>query len=132
MILVAGGVGAAVLATGDLEKLGTPSRDGAQLLHDDLPERASMQGRDAPRSAFVVEEPVWVNVSDPTVHVNGDHAQYLDRTLRCRHVAGPPYVADDESLEVRWFLLADLPTMRPSLQERIVTAVEHVGPVRLI
>jgi hypothetical protein len=84
-------------------------------------------GRDAPRSAFVVEEPVWVNVSDPTVHVNGDHAQYLDRTLRCRHVAGPPYVADDESLEVRWFLLADLPTMRPSLQERIVTAVEHVG-----
>jgi ADP-ribose pyrophosphatase YjhB (NUDIX family) len=80
----------------------------------------------------VVEELVWVNVSDPTVHVNGDHAQYLDHTFRCRYVAGTPYVADDESIEVGWFLLTDLPTMRPSLQERIVTAVEHVGPVRLI
>lgn len=80
----------------------------------------------------VVEELVWVNVTDPTVHVNGDHAQYLDHTFRCRYVGGTPYAADDESLDVRWFSLTDLPPMKASLHDRIVTAVEHAGPVRLI
>ncbi len=79
----------------------------------------------------VVEELVWVNVTEPTVHVNGDHAQYLDHTFRCRYVDGTPRAADDESLEARWCRLDDLPPMVPSLVERIVTAVEHSGPVRL-
>lgn len=80
----------------------------------------------------LVEELVWVNVTDPTVHVNGDHAQYLDHTFRCRYLGGTPYAADDESLEVRWFPLSDLPAMKAVLHDRILTAVEHVGPVRLI
>lgn len=80
----------------------------------------------------VVEELVWVNVTDPIVHVNGDRAQYLDHTFRCRYVGGTAYVADDESLEVRWFPLTDLPAMKASLHDRIVTAVEHAGPARLI
>lgn len=79
----------------------------------------------------VVDDLVWVNVTDPTVHVNGDHAQYLDHTFRCQYVGGTPYAADDESLEVRWFALADLPAMKASLRARIVTAVDHTGPVRL-
>lgn len=80
----------------------------------------------------VVEELVWVNVTDPTVHLNGDHAQYLDHTFRCRYIGGTPYAADDESLEVRWFPLTDLPAMKQVLRDRIRTAVEHAGPVRLI
>ena len=80
----------------------------------------------------VVEQLVWVNVSEPTVHVNGDHAQYLDHTFRCRYVAGTPYAADDESLEVRWFPIDDLPTMAPILRDRIATAVKHEGPVSLL
>jgi hypothetical protein len=32
---------------------------------------------------------------------------------------------------VRWCRLDDLPAMSPSLLERIVTAAEHSGPVRL-
>ncbi|HET6562897.1 MAG TPA: NUDIX domain-containing protein [Marmoricola sp.] len=79
----------------------------------------------------VVEELVWVNVTEPVVHVNGDHAQYLDHTFRCRYVEGTPHVADDESLEVRWCPLGDLPPMKPSLVDRIFTAVEHAGAVRL-
>jgi 8-oxo-dGTP pyrophosphatase MutT (NUDIX family) len=79
----------------------------------------------------VVEELVWVNVTAPVVHVNGDRAQYLDHTFRCRYVSGVPRVGDDESLEVRWCRLDDLPAMSPSLLERIVTAAEHSGPVRL-
>jgi ADP-ribose pyrophosphatase YjhB (NUDIX family) len=79
----------------------------------------------------VVEELVWVGVTEPVVHVNGDRAQYLDHTFRCRYVDGTPRVADDESLEVRWCRLDELPAMDPVLVERITTAVEHQGPVRL-
>jgi len=79
----------------------------------------------------VVEELVWVNVTERMVHVNGDHAQYLDHTFRCRYVGGTPYAADDESLEVRWFPADDLPGMKPSLRDRILTAVSHAGPVVL-
>ena len=79
-----------------------------------------------------VDDLVWVNVTEPTVHVNGDHAQYLDHTFRCRCLEGVPFAADDESLEVRWFPVTELPAMKPSLRDRIVTAVEHAGPVRLI
>ena len=40
-------------------------------------------------------------------------------------------LADDESLEVRWFPIDRLPPMAPSFVERIMTAVEHDGPTRL-
>ena len=78
-----------------------------------------------------VEELAWVNVTQPIVHVNGDRAQYLDHTFRCRYVAGEPYPADDESTDARWFPVTGLPEMRPRLRERIMTAVEHTGPTRL-
>lgn len=79
-----------------------------------------------------IEELVWVNVTEPTIHVNGDHAQYLDHTFRCQYLDGEPYPADDESSEVAWFPLSDLPPMKPILRDRIVTAVDHWGPVRLV
>lgn len=78
-----------------------------------------------------VEALVWVNVTDPRVHTNGDRAQYLDHTFRCRYVGGTPHVADDESTEVGWFPLAELPPMKPALRDRIAVAVEHAGDVRL-
>ena len=79
----------------------------------------------------VVEELVWVNVTEPVVHVNGDHAQYLDHTFRCTYAGGTAHAADDESFEARWFPVGDLPDMAPGLRERILTAVSHTGPVRL-
>lgn len=79
-----------------------------------------------------VEELVWVNVTEPTIHVNGDQAQYLDHTFRCRYVGGEPYPADDESSDVRWFPVTGLPAMKTSLRDRIVTALEHTGPARLL
>ncbi|QIK66462.1 NUDIX domain-containing protein [Nocardioides sp. HDW12B] len=78
-----------------------------------------------------LEELVWVNVGEPVVHVNGDRAQYLDHTFRCSYVEGDAHPADDESSEVAWFPLTDLPPMKPLLVERIATAVHHTGPVRL-
>lgn len=70
---------------------------------------------------------VGVNVTDPTVHVNGDRAQYLDHTFRCGYVAGVAHVADDESTEVGWFHVDDLPAMDPDLEARIRTVLEHTG-----
>lgn len=75
-----------------------------------------------------VEALVRVNVTDPTVHANGDPAQYLDHTLRCRYVDGAARVADDESVEVGWFAVTDLPCMDAAPVERIRAAVEHSGP----
>ena len=78
-----------------------------------------------------VEALAWVNVSRPVVHANGDHAQYLDHTFKCRYLSGEPHVADDESVEVGWFATKALPDMAPSLVERIVTVLRCEGEVRL-
>lgn len=74
-----------------------------------------------------VETLVWVNVSDPVVHVNGDHAQYLDHTFRCRYLGGRAHVADDESSDVGWFALDDLPPMAPVFTERLRRAIRRPG-----
>ena len=73
-----------------------------------------------------VDALVWVNVSEPTVHVNGDQAQYLDHTFRCRYLTGTARVADDESADVGWFAVDDLPAMASVFEERIRRAVQHV------
>ena len=78
-----------------------------------------------------VESLVWVNVTHPVVHANGDRAQYLDHTFKCRYLGGEAHVADDESEAVGWFPVSDLPNMTPVMMERIVTALHHKGQVRL-
>ncbi len=56
----------------------------------------------------------------PTVtHVNGDLATYLDHTFACTYVAGEAHVADDESTDVAWRPLGDLPPMGQLRRERI-------------
>jgi ADP-ribose pyrophosphatase YjhB (NUDIX family) len=75
--------------------------------------------------ACAVEALVWVNVSDPVVHVNGDHAQYLDHTFRCRYLDGHAHVADDESSDVDWFALDALPPMAPVFTERLRRALDQ-------
>ncbi|TPX03283.1 NUDIX domain-containing protein, partial [Schumannella luteola] len=44
-------------------------------------------------------------VTEPVVYDNGDRAQYLDLTFRCRYVSGDPAPVDGEALEVAWFAL---------------------------
>ena len=79
----------------------------------------------------VVESLVWVGVTPVITHANGDLAQYLDHTFRCRYVAGEAHVADDESTEVGWFPVTDLPPMEAVLVERIRRAVAPAGAVAL-
>ncbi|MDB5324647.1 MAG: hydrolase [Phycisphaerales bacterium] len=53
---------------------------------------------------------------------NQDLAQYVTVAFRCRIVAGTPRVADDESLDVRFFALDALP---PDVSANHRTRIEH-------
>ena len=63
--------------------------------------------------------------ADPElVYANGDHAQYIAMTFRCEYEEGDAHVADDESLEVRWFALDRLPELDPIQRRRLDVALE--------
>ena len=67
----------------------------------------------------------WVHVTRPIVHVNGDHARYLDHVFRMDWVGGEPFPADEESLLARWFDLADTPDMSDDMHRRIELASDE-------
>ena len=62
------------------------------------------------------------------LYANGDRAQYLDLTFRCRYLGGDPQPVDGEALEVAWFPLDALPPMRDDFTARIRHALEPDGP----
>lgn len=75
--------------------------------------------REAEEEAGVVieiERLLWTIVTEEVVYPNGDRCQYLDHGFRARWVSGEPRVGDEESTEVGWFKVSDLPTPR---QERL-------------
>ncbi|MFF4169665.1 NUDIX domain-containing protein [Streptomyces sp. NPDC001744] len=59
----------------------------------------------------------------PVVYPNGDQCQFLDVSFRCRAVGGEARVNDDESLEVGWFDVDDLPEMKRFSHLRIEKAL---------
>lgn len=67
-------------------------------------------------------------VTRPIVYPNGDHAQYLDLSFRCRYLGGDPKPVDGEALEVAWFPVDALPPMRQEFRERIRHALAEEGP----
>jgi len=48
-----------------------------------------------------------------------NRSQYLTVTFRCRHLSGTPHVADDESLEVRYFPLHEIPPLMSDHGDRV-------------
>lgn len=67
-------------------------------------------------------------VIPPITYANGDVAQYIDMTFRCRYVGGDPRPVDGEALEVAWFPVDALPEMRAEFAARISHALEPEGP----
>ncbi|MFH8838058.1 NUDIX hydrolase [Streptomyces sp. NPDC017868] len=59
----------------------------------------------------------------PVVYPNGDICQYMDVTFRCRAVGGEARVNDDESTEVGWFEVDELPEMKRFSYLRIEKAL---------
>jgi 8-oxo-dGTP pyrophosphatase MutT (NUDIX family) len=64
------------------------------------------------------------------VHANGDRASYLDLTFACTYVSGEAHVADDESVDVRWFPLGELPEMAAVMRRRIADALSDEQAAR--
>ena len=70
-----------------------------------------------------VDRLVAVSGDNFVTHVNGDLGVYLDVTFACTWLSGNAHVADDESLDVRWWPIAELPELRPALAERVHAAL---------
>lgn len=50
-----------------------------------------------------------VSMDPDLTYPNGDVCQFLSLTFHCRYLDGEAQVGDDESTEVRWFAIDDLP-----------------------
>lgn len=88
---------------------------------------AAREANEEARVEVEVERLTLLGVTDQVQHANGDKAQYLDLTFRCRWLRGEAAVGDDESTEVGWFPVEKLPEMREDLAYRIRSAVSG-GP----
>lgn len=91
--------------------------------------------RETLEEAGIVAEPetlVWVHALPPMRYANGDVAQYLDITVRCRWVSGDPHPADGENVRAWWCPIDRLADERMSddMRERIRVALEHPGSAR--
>ena len=67
-------------------------------------------------------------VTRPVRYVNGDEAQYLDLTFRCRYLGGDPRPVDGEASEVAWFALNRMPAMGDEMAARVRHALADEGP----
>lgn len=75
------------------------------------------------------ERIIAVGVVGPVTFPNGDICDFLDITFRCRYVSGDAQVNDDESIDVGWFGLDELPDMSEGNLQAIRLATELEGPV---
>ena len=64
-----------------------------------------------------------VDAATSVTYPNGDRASYLDVNFACTWLSGEAYVADDESVDVRWWPVTELPDMSPVLRDRIDAAL---------
>jgi ADP-ribose pyrophosphatase YjhB (NUDIX family) len=70
-----------------------------------------------------IERLVSIDSMPPSSYPNGDQVQFLDLCFRCRPTGGEPRVNDDESLDVRWWPVDDLPPLAPREQAAIQNAL---------
>jgi ADP-ribose pyrophosphatase YjhB (NUDIX family) len=63
-----------------------------------------------------------------TVYPNGDRCEYLTVWFQCRAVGGEARPDGDESLEVGWFAVDDLPPLGERTLLRIATTEDPLAP----
>jgi 8-oxo-dGTP pyrophosphatase MutT (NUDIX family) len=71
----------------------------------------------------VPERVISVYAEEPTVYPHGDQVQFMTITFRCRAVGGEARVNDDESIDVGWFALDELPPLGDGCLGRIRLAL---------
>lgn len=95
------------LVTGILE----PGEEPAAGMLREIQEETAVRAR--------VERFLGVAVSGPVTFPNGDHSVFLDTVWLCRAVGGEARVNDDESVDVGWYALDDMPAL-PERQDAIL------------
>ena len=83
-------------------------------------------GREAREETGVeirVDRLASVDSATRVTYPNGDRAGYLDLTFACTWVSGQAHIADDESVDVRWWPCDALPAMTPEVEARIEAAL---------
>ncbi|GEB48325.1 NUDIX hydrolase [Streptomyces cacaoi] len=119
--------------------LGRRADNGAWSVIGGIPEPGEQPADCAVREVFeethvrcTPERVVLVHTREkPVVYPNGDICQYMDITFRCRATAlaaAEARVNDDESLDVGWFGLDELPDLKRFARFRIEQAAETEGP----
>jgi ADP-ribose pyrophosphatase YjhB (NUDIX family) len=63
---------------------------------------------------------------------NGDQTYWLDVAFRCRPLGGEARVNDDESIDVGWFSLDDLPDIPDPHAQAIRDALDGTAPARFL
>lgn len=98
-----------------------PGEQPAQAIVREILEETGVEAEVERLSSCWAEEP-------SVIPRNGDRVQFLDLTFRCRYLRGEAKVCDDESIDVGWFALDDLPDgMKPSSHERIRHALSDAA-----
>jgi len=65
-----------------------------------------------------VERLALLSTDPDVVYPNGDRCQFVAMCFRCRYLSGEAQVGDEESTEVAWFPLDDLPDELTDIQMR--------------
>lgn len=81
---------------------------------------------------ITVDRLATTTVLPEIVYDNGDRAAYLDLTFACTWVSGEAYVADDESTDVRWWPIDDLPPMSPHMMSRLEAGLADEREARFV
>ena len=76
----------------------------------------------------VAEQLIRVETLPVSLYSNGDRARFLDVAFRCRAVSGEARVNDDESVDVGWFELDDLPDIPDRHRQCILDALAPDQP----
>jgi 8-oxo-dGTP diphosphatase len=65
-----------------------------------------------------VERLALLSTDPDVVYPNGDRCQFVAMCFRCRYLSGEAQVGDEESIEVAWFPVDDLPDELTDIQMR--------------
>ena len=96
------------------------------------PSAAAREALEETGVVVTVDRLASTSVHPGVVHANGDRASYLDLTFACTYVSGEAHVADDESIDVRWFPRDALPEMAESMRQRIADALSGEQAARFV
>ncbi len=123
------GVNAVVFDDQERVLLVRRSDDGRWTIIGGIPEPGEQPAETAVREIreetavlAVPERVVSIFSEEPTAYPHGDQVQFMTITFRCRAVGGTARVNDEESTEVGWFALDDLPPLGDGCLGRIEMA----------